>query len=134
MKIGGLLLCFCGMILLCGMDATAKGLGHAQLGAFQIGFVRYAGAAIWLALYIALAFDLPRPYWAMAAVYVVANPLAGATSSKGLYRALGTLIGAAASVVLLPMFVNSPLLLSLVVSMIQIRLGRGRDIDSQIEK
>ena len=24
MKIGGLLLCFCGMILLCGMDATAK--------------------------------------------------------------------------------------------------------------
>ncbi len=36
-----------------------------------------------LALYIALAFDLPRPYWAMAAVYVVANPLAGATSSKG---------------------------------------------------
>lgn len=54
MKIGGLLLCFCGMILLCGMDATAKGLGHAQLGAFQIGFVRYAGAAIWLALYIAL--------------------------------------------------------------------------------
>ncbi|MBZ9873247.1 FUSC family protein [Mesorhizobium sp. BR1-1-9] len=69
-----------------------------------------------LALYIALAFDLPRPYWAMAAVYVVANPLAGATSSKGLYRALGTLIGATASVILLPMFVNSPLLLSLVVA------------------
>jgi uncharacterized membrane protein YccC len=70
-----------------------------------------------LALYIALWFDLPRPYWAMAAVYVVANPLAGATSSKGLYRALGTLIGAAASVFFLPVFVTSPLLMSVVVAL-----------------
>lgn len=70
-----------------------------------------------LALYIALAFDLPRPYWAMAAVYVVANPLAGATSSKGLYRALGTLIGAGAAVFLVPLFVNAPELLSLVVAL-----------------
>lgn len=54
MKIGGLLLCFGGMILLCGMDATAKALGHAQLGAFEIGFVRYAGSTIWLAVYIAV--------------------------------------------------------------------------------
>lgn len=79
-------------------------------------FSAKAFLASMVALYIALSFDLPRPYWAMAAVYVVANPLAGATSSKGLYRALGTLIGAAASVILLPMFVNSPLLLSLVVA------------------
>lgn len=70
-----------------------------------------------LALYIALAFDLPRPYWAMAAVYVVANPLAGATSSKGLYRALGTLIGASAAVFFVPLFVNAPELLCLVVSL-----------------
>ena len=70
-----------------------------------------------LALYIALAFDLPRPYWAMAAVYIVANPLAGATNSKGLYRALGTLIGASAAVFLVPIFVNAPELLSLVVAL-----------------
>jgi uncharacterized membrane protein YccC len=70
-----------------------------------------------LALYIALAFDLPRPYWAMAAVYVVANPLAGATSSKGLYRALGTLIGASAAVFFVPLFINAPELLSLVVAL-----------------
>jgi len=65
MKIGGLLLCFCGMILLCGMDATAKGLGHAQLGAFEIGLVRYAGSTIWLAVYIALTGgEWPRlRYW-----------------------------------------------------------------------
>ena len=70
-----------------------------------------------MALYIALWFDLPRPYWAMAAVYVVANPLAGATSSKGLYRALGTIIGASAAVFFVPLFVNAPELLSLVVAL-----------------
>ncbi|NLS19967.1 FUSC family protein [Rhizobium sp. P40RR-XXII] len=70
-----------------------------------------------MALFIALSLDLPRPYWAMAAVYVVANPLAGATSSKGLYRALGTLIGATASVILVPLFVNAPELLSVVVAL-----------------
>lgn len=54
MKIGGLLLCFAGMALLCAMDAVAKALG-AHLTTFQVTFVRYAGAAIWLALYIILA-------------------------------------------------------------------------------
>ncbi|MDE1994597.1 MAG: FUSC family protein [Rhizobiaceae bacterium] len=65
-------------------------------------------AASMLALYIALAAGLSRPYWAMAAVYVVANPLSGATTSKALYRALGTMLGAAGSVFLLPVFSNSP--------------------------
>lgn len=54
MKIGGLLLCFVGMALLCGMDAVAKALG-AHLTTFQLAFVRYGGAAIWLTLYIVLA-------------------------------------------------------------------------------
>jgi len=54
MKNGGLLLCFCGMVLLCAMDATAKALG-AHLGAFEISFIRYTGGAVWLALYIALS-------------------------------------------------------------------------------
>ena len=70
-----------------------------------------------MALFIALSLDLPRPYWAMAAVYVVANPLAGATSSKALYRALGTLIGACASVIFVPLLVNAPELLSVVVAL-----------------
>ncbi len=73
--------------------------------------------AAMLALYIALAFDLSRPYWAMAAVYIVSNPLSGATASKGLYRALGTLIGASASVFFVPLLIDSPELLSLVVAL-----------------
>lgn len=80
-------------------------------------FSAKAFLAAMLALFIALSLDLPRPYWAMAAVYVVANPLAGATSSKALFRALGTLLGASAAVFLVPLFVNAPELLSVVVAL-----------------
>jgi len=75
-----------------------------------------AFTASMLALHIALAMDLPRPYWAMTTVYVVAHPLTGATTSKALYRALGTLLGAAGAVVLVPAFVNLPELMSLAVA------------------
>jgi drug/metabolite transporter (DMT)-like permease len=50
-KISGLLLCFAGMALLCAMDAAVKALGP-HLSTFQIAFVRYGGAAVWLMLYI----------------------------------------------------------------------------------
>ncbi|MFG1282976.1 FUSC family protein [Xanthobacter autotrophicus] len=79
-------------------------------------FSAKAFAASMLALYIALAMDLPRPYWAMTTVYVVAHPLTGATTSKALYRALGTLLGAAGAVVLVPAFVNLPEFMSLAVA------------------
>jgi uncharacterized membrane protein YccC len=65
-----------------------------------------------LALYIAFYYDLPRPYWALASVYIVSNPFVGATRSKALYRVLGTLLGAAASVALVPPFAETPYLLS----------------------
>jgi len=80
-------------------------------------FSAKAFLASMLALFIALSLDLPRPYWAMAAVYVVANPLAGATSSKALYRALGTLLGASAAVFFVPLFVDAPELLSIVIAL-----------------
>ncbi|CAG9250313.1 FUSC family protein [Paraburkholderia unamae] len=73
-------------------------------------------AASILALYIALVFQLPRPYWAMASVYIVSNPFVGATRSKALYRALGTALGAAAAITLVPPFVETPLLFSVIVA------------------
>lgn len=73
-------------------------------------------AASMLALYIALVFQLPRPYWAMASVYIVSNPFVGATRSKALYRALGTALGAAAAILLVPPFVETPLLFSAIVA------------------
>lgn len=72
-----------------------------------------AFAAAMIALYISLALSLPNPYWSVTAVYIVSHPLSGATSSKALYRALGTMIGAAAAIGLVPPLVGSPVLLSL---------------------
>jgi len=74
-------------------------------------------AAAMLALYLGLVFELPRPYWAMATVYIVSNPFVGATRSKALYRALGTALGASAAVLCVPPFVESPYLFSVVVAL-----------------
>ncbi len=51
--LAGILLGAAGIALLSAMDATAKSLG-AALSPFQIGFVRYLGAAIWLVPVIVL--------------------------------------------------------------------------------
>jgi uncharacterized membrane protein YccC len=74
-------------------------------------------AAAMLALYIAFALDLPRPYWAMMTVYIVSNPFSGAVRSKAVYRLVGTLIGAAAMIVLVPNLDSEPLLLSLALAL-----------------
>ncbi|HDS1820138.1 p-hydroxybenzoic acid efflux pump subunit AaeB [compost metagenome] len=74
-------------------------------------------AASMIALYIALLMQLPRPYWAMATVYIVSSPFVGPTSSKALYRALGTLLGAGGAIFLVPPLVQSPLLLSVAIAL-----------------
>ena len=70
-----------------------------------------------LALSIALWLDMPRPYWAMASVYIASNQLTGATWSKAIYRMFGTLIGAAGTIALIPNLVNAPELLSLAIAL-----------------
>lgn len=74
-------------------------------------------AASMLALVIALAMDLPRPYWAMATVYITSQPLAGATSSKAFFRVMGTLVGAVMTVALVPNLINAPELLCLAIAL-----------------
>lgn len=54
-----------------------------------------------LAFSLALLLEMPRPYWAMASVYITSNQLVGATWSKAVYRMLGTLIGAAGTILLI---------------------------------
>lgn len=70
-----------------------------------------------IALYIALAADLPRPYWAMATAYIVMQPVLGGTNSRGIYRILGTLLGASAVIVLVPNLLHVPEVLSLALSL-----------------
>lgn len=73
--------------------------------------------AAMLAYYIALRIGLNRPFWAVVTSYIIAQPLAGAVLSKAAFRLMGTIVGAAASVVLVPMFVNEPAVLSLALAL-----------------
>jgi len=74
-------------------------------------------AAAMLAYSIAIWLETPRPYWAMASVFITSNPLTAATSSKAVYRILGTLIGGTGTIVLIPNLVNAPELLCLCVAL-----------------
>jgi uncharacterized membrane protein YccC len=68
-------------------------------------------AAATLALYIAFAADLDRPYWAAGTVYIVSQRTAGALNAKARWRLIGTLCGAAFAVAVIPNLVDSPPLL-----------------------
>lgn len=67
--------------------------------------------AAMLAYYIALRIGLNRPFWAITTSYIVAQPFAGAVLSKAVFRLMGTILGAAAAVALVPSFVNEPAVL-----------------------
>lgn len=69
------------------------------------------------ALYLAFWIDLLKPYWALGTVYITSQVLAGATRSKALYRVLGTLLGAVASVILVPNLASAPELLAVVIAL-----------------
>ena len=73
--------------------------------------------AAMLAYYIALRIGLNRPFWAVVTSYIIAQPLAGAVLSKAVFRFIGTLLGAAAAVALVPTFVNEPVVLSLALAL-----------------
>ncbi|MFC7607533.1 FUSC family protein [Teichococcus aestuarii] len=74
-------------------------------------------AAAALALLVAFGLDLPRPYWAMATVYIVAQPFAGALRAKALWRLVGTLCGGAFSILVLPNLAGAPPLLLLALAL-----------------
>lgn len=69
-------------------------------------------AAAMLALFLALAMGLVNPFWSAMTVYVVSQPHAGSVRSKALYRLIGTFVGAAAAVLVVPVLANAPELLS----------------------
>ena len=74
--------------------------------------------AVMLALYVAFALDLQNPWWAMVTAYL-AQPrqsLIGAIWAKAFYRAAGTIIGAIASIVIIPNLADAPELMILAVA------------------
>jgi len=73
-------------------------------------------AAAMLAYYIALRIGLPKPFWAIVTVYIVSQTSAGASLSRGVYRFVGTIIGAVATVAIIPNVVNDPIACSVVLA------------------
>nr|WP_209980728.1 FUSC family protein [Azospirillum picis] len=73
-------------------------------------------AAAMLAYYVSLRIGLPKPFWAIVTVYIVSQTSAGASLSRGVYRFAGTVVGAMATVAIVPNFVNDPIACSLVLA------------------
>ncbi len=73
-------------------------------------------AAAMLAYYLALSIGLERPSWAIVTVYIVSQTSVGASLSRGLYRLAGTIVGAGATVLIVPNFVNMPILCSVILT------------------
>ncbi len=73
--------------------------------------------AAMLALFLSLALGFERPFWAMATVYIVSQPLAGTVRSKAVYRFGGTVVGAIATVFIVPTLSNAPVLLTLALAL-----------------
>jgi uncharacterized membrane protein YccC len=67
-------------------------------------------ASVSLALYAAFWLQLDAPYWAAASAAIVCQPQLGASLRKGWFRMIGTLIGAAMSVLLTASFPQDRLL------------------------
>jgi uncharacterized membrane protein YccC len=83
------------------------------IGFRQLLFSVNAFAGALLALFLSFAIGLERPFWAMVTVYIASQPLSGASVSKGVFRLIGTVIGAGVAVLMVPAFVNAPVLLTL---------------------
>jgi uncharacterized membrane protein YccC len=68
-----------------------------------------------LTMFIAFSLDLKSPGWAMTTVYLTSQPLSGALRAKAVYRVIGTFIGGAAMVAIVPNLVNAPELTTLAI-------------------
>ncbi|VTZ24986.1 Fusaric acid resistance protein conserved region [Methylocella tundrae] len=96
-------------------ESSSEAMSVYSLRDWVFSLKTFAAAA--LALYVCFWLQLPRPYWAVATVYICSQPLAGATRSKAFYRVCGTILGASMSIALVPNLANSPEILSLAISL-----------------
>lgn len=67
-------------------------------------FIAKTLAAGFLALWLSMRFGLDRPATAMVTVFIVSQPQSGFVLAKSAYRAAGTLIGSAATLLLVALF------------------------------
>ncbi|MDY0881587.1 FUSC family protein [Dongia soli] len=87
------------------------------IGFREIIFSLKSFAGAMLAMSISFLLDLEKPSWALLTAYIVAQPFAGMTQSKALYRVLGTVVGGAFAVIALGNLSSASALLSLVLAL-----------------
>jgi uncharacterized membrane protein YccC len=68
-----------------------------------------------LTMFIAFSLDLKSPGWAMTTVYLTSQPLSGVLRAKAVYRTIGTIIGGAAMVAIVPNLIDAPELTTLAI-------------------
>lgn len=73
-------------------------------------FALSTAAAAVLALYVAYYLELDNPGSAMTTVLIISSPLPGMVLSKGIWRLIGTIIGAVMSVALIAIAAQAPAL------------------------
>ena len=79
-----------------------------------VAFATKTSAAAIAAILLALWFNLPNPGWAGMTVFLTSQQLGAATGavvSRAVYRSLGTLLGVAGILIVIPAFVAAPELL-----------------------
>ena len=61
-----------------------------------------------LTMFVAFSLDLKSPGWAMTTVYLTSQPISGAMRAKAVYRVIGTLVGGAMMIAIVPNLVDAP--------------------------
>jgi uncharacterized membrane protein YccC len=61
-----------------------------------------------LTMFIAFSLDLKSPAWAMTTVYLTSQPISGVMRAKAVYRVIGTIVGGAAMIAIVPNLVDAP--------------------------
>ena len=97
-------------LISCRLPSTLLSDAHAMLYSVR------SFAAAMLAYYAALSIGLERPSWAIITVYIVSQTSVGASLSRSLYRLAGTVVGAGATVLIVPTFVNMPIVCSVMLT------------------
>jgi len=59
-------------------------------------------------MFVAFSLDLKSPGWAMSTVYLTSQTLSGTTRAKAVYRIIGTFIGGALMIAIVPNLIDAP--------------------------
>jgi uncharacterized membrane protein YccC len=89
-------------------DAVSQTFRITPQVSAMIGFSVRTYLASMMALGIAFALQLDSPYWAWVTVWIVSQGTPGVTLSKGLFRAIGTIMGSICAIVLIALFAQTP--------------------------